>query len=79
MEEDTKEKTGYGAGSMIAPHPNRLRPVEELAREENLKVWETAGLMRAAGWAAGKQVDRSEFNSMLASFRKRPMGGGRLR
>ena len=75
MEEEMKETRGYGAGSMIAPHPNRLRPVEELAKAANLKAWETAGLMRAAGWAPGKQVDELAFNAGLIAFRKRPMGG----
>ncbi len=79
-----KEKKKEGGTSMIAPHPmskkkkEELRPVEDLARDAGLPPWEAAGLMRAASWAGGKEVDQKTFDSALAAFRKRPQGGGRI-
>lgn len=54
-----------------------LSPVESLAAEAGLKDWETAGVLRLAGWASGKQVAKTEFEEALARFRSRPLGGGR--
>ena len=55
-----------------------LMPVEELAEAKNIKSWEVAGLMRAAGWAPGKQVTKEDFDQTLGRFRRRPQGGGRI-
>ena len=55
-----------------------LKPVEDLAGAKNIKSWELAGLMRAAGWAPGKQVSEDEFDLVLDRFRKRPQGGGKI-
>ncbi len=55
-----------------------LQPVEDLAKEHGIKSWELAGPMRAAGWAAGKQVTKTRFQQALNAFRHRPQGGGRI-
>ena len=55
-----------------------LFPVENLAGKQGVPGWETAALMRAAGWAAGKQVSESDFQTALNRFRSRPQGGGRI-
>ena len=55
-----------------------LMPVEELAEKAGIKTWEVAGLMRAAGWAPGKQVTKEDFDQTLDRFRKRPQGGGKI-
>jgi hypothetical protein len=57
---------------------NELAPVEELAGHAGITSWELAGLMRAAGWAPGKQATKEEFGRALDRFRKRPQGGGRI-
>ncbi|MBW2596984.1 MAG: hypothetical protein JRC93_13665 [Deltaproteobacteria bacterium] len=53
-----------------------LSPIEELGRD--IKPWELAGLMRAAGWAEGKQVTAGDFKLALTKFRQRPQGGGKI-
>ena len=82
-----KSEEKKSEASMVAPHPlgkgkkkteEGLKPVEDLAEEAKLKPWETAGLLRAAGWAEGKQVTKNEFDSVLSAFRCRPQGGGRI-
>jgi len=83
---DKNQKAAKSAAAMVAPHPlgrgkrkkEDLRPVEELAEDAGLKPWEEAGLMRAAGWAEGKQVTKGRFDEALAAFRARPQGSGRL-
>lgn len=66
--------------TMMAPHPadGALFPLDELARDNGMKPYELAGLCRAMGWAAGKQVTAAEFNQAAEAFKSRPMGGGRL-
>ena len=89
-EKKSKDETKKGA-SMMAPHPHSgkekkqdqknskaLLPVEKAAEAAGVKSWETAGLMRAAGWRPGKQVTAGEFDLALSNFRKRPMAGGRI-
>jgi hypothetical protein len=56
-----------------------LSPVETLAETNGLLSWETAGLMKAAGWAQGKQVSEKQFQQALTKFRNRPQGGGRIK
>lgn len=53
-------------------------PVDDLAQRLRLADWELAGLMRAAGWATGKQVSEDEFLATLQRFRQRPQGSGRI-
>jgi len=70
-----------GQGSGLAKKKKskpEIMPVEELAEAEGIKSWEVAGLMRAAGWAPGKQVSKGEFDLALGRFRRRPQGGGRI-
>jgi hypothetical protein len=55
-----------------------LQPVAELATAAGVKEWELAGLMRAAGWAEGKECTPEVFARALAAFRARPQGGGRI-
>lgn len=52
--------------------------VAALAEKHSLPSWELAGLMKAAGWAPGKQVTDTAFQNALSKFRKRPQGGGRI-
>lgn len=68
------------SSTMMAPHPGtgELLPVEELARAKGMKSYEAAGLCRAMGWAAGKQVTADEFDQAVTVFRNRPMGSGRI-
>ena len=58
--------------------PGRLFPVEQLAESCGLPAWETAALTAAAGWANGKQLSEEQFQTVLANFRRRPQGGGRI-
>ena len=58
--------------------PETLTPVEKLAKDAELPAWELAGLMRAAGWAGGKQVTKTVFDKALAAFRNRGQGRGRI-
>jgi hypothetical protein len=55
-----------------------LQPVVKLAAKRAIPGWELAGLMRAAGWAEGKQVTADEFDSALQRFRERRIGGGAI-
>lgn len=70
----TAAKTASGANEASKD----LRPVEELAAMASVKEWELAGLMRAAGWAAGKECSPALFARALTAFRSRPQGGGRI-
>lgn len=56
-----------------------LFPIETLAKDIEMPAWEQAALMRAAGWAPGKQVSKKQFESALKNFRHRPQGGGRIK
>lgn len=56
----------------------KLEDVEVHALASSVPDWEVAGLMRAAGWAPGKQVTKTVFNDTLEKFRNRPQGGGRI-
>lgn len=55
-----------------------LVPVETLAADAGMPAWERAALMRAAGWAPGKQIARSAFDDARAAFNRRPQGGGTI-
>ncbi|OQY20079.1 MAG: hypothetical protein B6I36_02220 [Desulfobacteraceae bacterium 4572_35.1] len=55
-----------------------LQPVESLAVDLSIPPWELAGMMRAAGWAEGKQVTADEFADALQRFRSRRVGGGKI-
>lgn len=56
----------------------KLLPVETLAADLKIPAWELAGMMRAAGWAEGKQVAADEFADTLQRFRIRQVGGGKI-
>ena len=77
LRQKAEEKSARKIGKPITAPP-KIHPVEELAAAKNIESWELAGLMRAAGWAQGKQVSEDEFDLALGGFRKRPQGGGRI-
>ncbi|MBF0454952.1 MAG: hypothetical protein HQL72_09100 [Magnetococcales bacterium] len=58
---------------------NPLQPVETLAEQSKVPGWELAGVMRAAGWAKGKQATADIFSQALAGFRNRKQGSGRIK
>lgn len=78
------EKAGTATKELVAATPRaravpeELQPVTELAAAAGVRPWELAGLMRAAGWAEGKQCSPSVFSLGLNAFRNRPQGGGRI-
>ncbi len=78
---ETTEGKSTAGTSMVAEHPRagNLSPVETLAKASGIPDWERAAMMHAAGWKPGKSVDQETFDATLAKFRKRPMGGGRLK
>lgn len=59
------------------PQASELFDVQDIADEKGVPGWETAGLMKAAGWVAGKQISEKEFETALDNFRNRRQGGGR--
>jgi len=68
------------ATSMVAQHPpvdGTLQPLEKLAAECGMPAPALAGMCRAKGWAEGKQVTATEFESAMTAYIKRPMGSGR--
>lgn len=65
--------------------PADLKPIEDWAKEENVRVgatgrlpvqYELAGMKRLMNWFPGKQVSRETFMAALKSLRRRPQGGG---
>jgi len=58
--------------------PGQLRPVEDIARDQGLPLWEQAALRQAAGWAPGRQVSAEQFGAALAKLRSRACGSGRI-
>lgn len=58
-----------GAGELI--------DVDELIAARGLPGWQGAALRRYAGWAPGKAVTETDFETALEGLAKRPMGGGR--
>ena len=75
----TEARVAVEKAAKTEPGPeSQLVPVEELAAGARLKPWELAGLMRAAGWAPGKQVTVKVFEQAVAAFRNRPQGGGKI-
>ncbi len=63
--------------SMVAPKPDGLQPVEELAAERGMPRPALAGMCRANGWAEGKQLTATEFETAMTAYVRRPMGSGR--
>lgn len=55
-----------------------LFDVQKIAGQRGIPEWETAGMMRAVGWASGKQVTKTQFETALTNFRNRRQGGGRI-
>ena len=67
--------------SMVAPKSRaqeKLQPVAELAGERGMPATSLAGMCRANGWADGKQVTASEFETAMTAYTRRPMGSGRV-
>ena len=74
------EKDEKALISMVAPksrQQEKLQPVDELAAERGMPAALLAGMCRANGWADGKQVPASEFESAMTAYASRPMGSGR--
>lgn len=66
--------------SMVAPKSTaqeRLQHVEELAGERGMPSPQLAGMCRANGWADGKQLTATEFETAMTAFISRPMGSAR--
>lgn len=78
----TVKAAGEGEGTKqptVRPEASKgLQPVAALAAAAGVKEWELAGLMRAAGWAEGKECSPEVFARALAAFRTRPQGSGRI-
>lgn len=76
--EDKNEKR---PASMVAPksraQQERLQPLDELAGERGMPAPMLAGMCRANGWADGKQVTATEFETAMTAYVRRPMGAGR--
>jgi hypothetical protein len=67
--------------SMIAPKSKaqeKLQPVDELAAERGMPATSLAGMCRVNGWAQGKQLTATEFETAMTAYIKRPMGSGRI-
>jgi hypothetical protein len=63
---------------MVAPKSTaqeKLQPVAELAAERGMPAPHLAGMCRAKGWADGKQVTATEFETAMTAYMRRPMGG----
>ena len=84
-ETPVKQKPPVRKTAKEAPAPEKpaekpddpLVAVSAFAESAGLFDWETAGMVRFAGWTPDKRVTAEEFNDALKQFRKRPMGGGR--
>lgn len=66
--------------SMVAPKSKaqeKLQQLEELAGERGMPATALAGMCRANGWADGKQLTATEFETAMTSYINRPMGSGR--
>jgi hypothetical protein len=72
MSENIKAKTKEAA-------KEEIYEIAELASQKKLPSWETAGLAAACSWKPGKKVSVKEFEKALALFRKRPLGGGKIK
>jgi hypothetical protein len=75
--EDKNEKRPT---SMVAPKSKaqeKLQPIDELAGERGMPAPQLAGMCRANGWAEGKQVTATEFETAMTAYIRRPMGSGR--
>lgn len=76
--EAVAKKTAPPEKKAVKPDAGKLFPVKALAGAAGVPAWELAGLMRAAGWADGKQVTPAAFGAAMAKFRNRPQGGGSI-
>lgn len=72
-----KEKDKSPVKPRVKPQAPLLK-VEALAEEKGMPGWDTAGLMRFAGWSPGKEVTAGEFEKTLSAYRTRRQGGGRM-
>ncbi len=52
-----------------------LKPACTWANENRLATWQTALLLKAAGWLPDKKVSEEEFNRAMAASIKRKQGG----
>lgn len=58
------------------PVPAKVKPeptIEELAQALKVPAWALAGMKRAYGFGAGKQMSESEFKNKLDKWLKGPM------
>lgn len=56
------------AGTAVETAPQF--PIEEMFGRHGLTAWQRRGLMVHAGWATGKSVTESEFQTALAAWRR---------
>jgi hypothetical protein len=66
----TETPAESGADSVPA-----FRAVEEHAAEMKVSAPVFAAVRQANGWAAGKKVERSDFEKAVKGFLNAPMGG----
>lgn len=82
-EKDTKQqdiaKPVVKAAGITKTTDSALVDINKLANAYGLPGWEKAGLFKASGWAQGKKVADSEFKQALDKFRKRKLGGGKIK
>lgn len=66
------------ASSMVAPKTaEQLKPIEELAAERAVPAHALAGMCRHNGWAEGKHLTGTEFETAMTAYIRKPMGCGR--
>ncbi len=54
-----------------------LFSLDAMALEFRLPSWQQAALAQLMGWEKGKVVSHEEYSAALASYKNRPLGGGR--
>lgn len=52
-----------------------LKPVEDWAKDADLKNWQKHAVCRTERWTPDKQVSKAEFDAAFERFKSRAMGG----
>ena len=76
-----KEEKNQKPISMVAPKSTvqeKLQPIDELAAERGMPTAQMIGMCRANGWADGKQLTATAFETAMTAYMRRPMGSGRI-
>ncbi len=77
----SKEERSQKPISMVAPKSTaqeKLQPMDELAAERGMPTAQMIGMFRANGWADGKQLTATVFETAMTAYMSRPMGSGRI-